>query len=461
MRASLVSRTATALAFAVLAVGLGPSQRAFAMDQLFTVTKTADTSDGACTVQDCSLREAITAANGASGFDYITFAIPSEGAPVTITLVGTLPAITSPVLIDGEGQFPAGCGGLYLALELDGSALAPGSNGLVVSASAAGSAIRGLAIGNFSGDAIALESTGNSITCNRIGTDATGTVVRPNGRGIRVAAASNEIGGTTGVSPNQISASLDEGILITGTTGTLVRNNTIGAPIGGSASLGNLGAGILIEDASDSTLGGAGVGNVIHANGASGVAVSGANSIGNWITRNSLAGNSGEGIDLLGIGGEDPVDLGDADTGPNRLQNSPAIESAVYDGGANTLAIAFRVESDPANTAYPLTIEFFQADAGGDEGETYLGTATFTQTDWAAVTPLTAEFTPAAPIAVNDSIIATAIDFDGNTSEFPSLATAVPEPSAPLTGVAAGLAIAALSRRRARLAASTSRPSRA
>ena len=39
----------------------------------FTVTKTADTNDGACNA-DCSLREAVVAANGAAGADMITFA---------------------------------------------------------------------------------------------------------------------------------------------------------------------------------------------------------------------------------------------------------------------------------------------------------------------------------------------------------------------------------------------------
>jgi CSLREA domain-containing protein len=450
MIASLVVRTTISLALAVLAIAIGPSHRAAAEYQLFTVNTTADSFDGVCNVANCSLREAIGAANVASGFDYITFAIPSlEGAPVTLTFVGPLPAITSPVLIDGEQQFPANCGGLYLALELDGSALSPGTaDGLVVSAGATGSVIRGLAIGGFPGAAIVLESTGNTVNCNRIGTDATGTVLRPNGQGIRVTAANNLIGGAAGYdAPNQISANLNEGVLIYGATGTLVRNNTIGAPIGGSPSLGNLGAGVYIEDASGSTIGGTGVGNSIYANGASGVAVTGETLTGNRITRNSLAGNTGAGIDLLGIEFEDPVDVGDADAGPNKVQNPPAIESAVYDAGANTVQVAFRVESDPANAAYPLTVEFFETDADGDEGETFLGSATFTETDWMAATPLTAVFTPAAATAVDDSITATATDADGNTSEFPSLATTlVPEPGAPLAGLAALLATAALAR---------------
>ncbi len=448
MTASLVLRTAIALAFAVLAIGIGPSRRAAAMDLFLTVSKTADTSDGVCNA-DCSLREAIAVANGAAGLDYITFGIPSEGSPVKIALAGPLPTITSPVVIDAENQLGATCFGLYVAVELDGTGFSAGADGLAFSANAAGSVVRGLAIGGFPGDGIDLGSTGNTIACNRIGTDATGTVLRPNGQGIRVSEANNEIGATGGNMSNQISANLGAGIHVIETFGTLVRNNTIGAPIGGSASLGNLGAGIFIEDASSSTIGGAGVGNVIRANDGPGVLVSGSSPASNRITRNSLAQNNGEGIDLLGTAGQDPVDPGDADTGPNNLQNSPAIERAAYDAGANTLSIAFRVESDPVNAMYPLTVEFFEADVDGDEGETFLGSATFTETDWMAAPPRTAMFTPAATIAVDDSIVATATDADGNTSEFPSVATLVPEPGAPLAGVAALLATAALARRRA------------
>ena len=39
---------------------------------LFSVNKTADTADGVCSISDCSLREAITAANAAAGADSIT-----------------------------------------------------------------------------------------------------------------------------------------------------------------------------------------------------------------------------------------------------------------------------------------------------------------------------------------------------------------------------------------------------
>ena len=46
----------------------------------FTVTKTADTADGVCDA-DCSLREAIVAANASPGLDTIAFNIATGSAP--------------------------------------------------------------------------------------------------------------------------------------------------------------------------------------------------------------------------------------------------------------------------------------------------------------------------------------------------------------------------------------------
>ena len=47
--------------------------------------------------------------------------------------------------------------------------------------------------------------------------------------------------------------------------------------------------------------------------------------------------------------------------------------------------------------------------AAGNEGETFLGSATFTETDWMAATPLTAVFTLAAAIAVEGPSLVEAI----------------------------------------------------
>ena len=81
MPAMLLSlRFTVVFAFALVAIAaFGSGHRAFAAD--FTVTKTADTADGTCDA-DCSLREAVIAANGAAGNDTIT--VPSGTFSLTI-----------------------------------------------------------------------------------------------------------------------------------------------------------------------------------------------------------------------------------------------------------------------------------------------------------------------------------------------------------------------------------------
>lgn len=60
----------------------------------YTVTKTADTNDGACDA-DCSLREAIAAANASAENDMISFSINVFSTPQTIVLTGNDLIITN------------------------------------------------------------------------------------------------------------------------------------------------------------------------------------------------------------------------------------------------------------------------------------------------------------------------------------------------------------------------------
>ncbi|MDH3267114.1 MAG: CSLREA domain-containing protein, partial [Gammaproteobacteria bacterium] len=99
-------RACVARAFLMLCIGMPLAHAA-----TFTVTKTADTNDGVCNA-DCSLREAITAANGNGVPDTIAFNIPvadpgyNAGTGVfTITVSSGLPAITNDgTTIDGTTQ---------------------------------------------------------------------------------------------------------------------------------------------------------------------------------------------------------------------------------------------------------------------------------------------------------------------------------------------------------------------
>jgi CSLREA domain-containing protein len=95
------------LAFAVMAMLTFTAFSANTYAATFVVTKTADTADGTCDA-DCSLREAITAANAAAGADVIT--VPA--GTYTLTIAGTNENanadgdldIVSAVTINGAGS---------------------------------------------------------------------------------------------------------------------------------------------------------------------------------------------------------------------------------------------------------------------------------------------------------------------------------------------------------------------
>jgi len=100
--------------------------------------------------------------------------------------------------------------------------------------------------------------------------------------------------------------------------------------------------------------------------------------------------------------------------------------------------VRYRVDSDPANAAYPIDVVFYRREALGDGGDAYVGAALYSESQFAPGMPVTAELQGSVPPAsVGDVIIATATDADGNTSEFTPGGVTVDE--APAT--AAGLAV--------------------
>lgn len=177
---------------ALLLLNLGGAAGAATIEVNSTADVVAD--DGRCT-----LREAILAANGdaasgafdgecaaGSGPDVIAFAIPGDG-PHVIEPNPRLPDVESEVLIDGLTQPGADChDGLRTEIRGDAIVEAGGyAPGLVLGVGSAGSTVRGLAINGFAmgggGVGISLQFTSNvRIQCNYLGTDATGTVARPN-----------------------------------------------------------------------------------------------------------------------------------------------------------------------------------------------------------------------------------------------------------------------------------------
>ena len=87
-------------------------------------------------------------------------------------------------------------------------------------------------------------------------------------------------------------------------------------------------------------------------------------------TDNAILSNGGLAIDLtLGWPGDGPTpnDADDGDTGANNLQNFPEIASAEI-GATGDLVIEYLVDSAIITSTYPLLVEFFIADADGEEG---------------------------------------------------------------------------------------------
>jgi uncharacterized repeat protein (TIGR01451 family)/CSLREA domain-containing protein len=396
----------------------------------FTVNSTNDVNDGTCNSGHCSLREAIITANTNPGADNIIFNM-SGPAPYIIQPTTNLPPLNEAVIIDGLTQ--PGYSGTPL-IELDGSLipnpLPPGQNiGLYVNSD--NSTVRGLVINQFTSAGIGIIGDNNIIQGNFVGTDVTGTLDRGNGTGIFIFEANgNLIGGTTVGARNLISGNII-GVGLDGTSNT-VQGNYIGTDVTGTLDLGGIiGISVSQENANNNLIGGinAGAGNLIAFNQV-GIGMEqtvgdpfGDFSTGVGILGNSIHSNEGTSTAVAWLGidlgpssqqGVTPNDLGDADIGPNNLQNFPVLT------GVNRLlgntGISGTLNSI-ANTTFRL--EFF-ANAACDpslhgEGEIFLGFGT-TTTNGSG----NAAFSLNLPLTVlpGSFITATVTDPNNNTSEF-------------------------------------------
>ena len=285
---------------------------------------------------------------------------------------------------------------------------------------------------------------------NLVGTNASGTAVIGNGSaGVRIANGGDEvphnalIGGTTVAARNVIAGNgwgtgtSNGGILISGVmAGTrLVQGNLIGTLADGTTPAGNIGPGV--ETLVGATIGGvaAGSGNVVANNTNGGVIVgsdlppytTGVSILGNSIFNNAVAGIA------LGVSLVDrvpdapkPDDPGDADVGPNNLQNYPLVTSAALTAGGAT--VDGSLNSRPL-TAY--TVEFFSnvsLDPNVPNGkQTFLGRTTV-MTDATGNVTFAADV--AAPPAGQSIVTATATDPDGNTSIFTIVPAVLSVPAA-------------------------------
>jgi hypothetical protein len=274
---------------------------------------------------------------------------------------------------------------------------------------------------------------------NFIGTNAAGTAALGNSLGINVERKTTNtlIGGSGAGQGNLISGNRFDGIDLGGgqntcsgagsgpgpSSGNVVQGNKIGTDLTGTLPLGNVMNGITagFPFPSLNTIGGtaAGEGNIIAFNSLSGVSILDSHTA---ILSNSIFSNAQLGINLGPGCAVTPNDANDADTGPNNLQNFPEFNSATLSGGQ--LTILYRVLSTTTNSGYPLRVEFFNADADGQEGQSFLGFDTYTAAEAGAAK--TFSFTPAVTVAIGNKLVATATDNSNNTSEFSASAVVTP-----------------------------------
>ena len=470
-----------ACAAALLAVAFGVH------GATFTVTNTNDSGPG-------SFRQALTDANAAVGPDTITFAIPGAGVHV-ITPATAIPAITSPVLIDGYSQpgatpntnaLNAGINAV-LQIELDLT-----NAYLLISPGGAGSTVRGLVIHSGSSDRIEVNAANVTIAGNFLGTNATGTAaVGGSGWGVLLQDGSHlTIGGPNAADRNLISGNGSGGIVMTpsftGANGHLIQGNYIGTDVTGTASLGapgspgllgvyqatvvdnlisgNPGGGATIDDGvvfqrnlvgtqrdgvsplpngnygvdvqgtvNDSAIGGTtpGAGNVIAFNNGPGVHVDAA-AKNNLISRNAIYGNQLLGISLNPLDPSTPL--------PNDLGDAT---TAFGNFGQNrpiitavALAAGNATVSGTLNSlaSTTFTLEFFANAACGTQGYGQGQTyigSTSVTTDAAG----NASFGPLTfVIPAGQSVItATATRPTNNTSEFSQCLATLPPTTTAVT----------------------------
>ena len=223
---------------------------------IYQVNSNADPGTGTCDVTECTLREAIAAANGDAAADQINFNI--SGSTV-ITLGSALPAITQPLTIDGTSQSGFATGAPVIELVgngtfdgitvsasdvfiraliirgfLVGVVIDAGANGAIGSDLPLDLDYRNAIYGNQWG--IRSESSAGSygIIGNTIGTNVAGDAAIANtSGGIDVAA------GTPTIQHNLISGNGGPGIRVASVTGTRILGNLIGTNLAGTGHLPN------------------------------------------------------------------------------------------------------------------------------------------------------------------------------------------------------------------------------
>jgi hypothetical protein len=272
---------------------------------------------------------------------------------------------------------------------------------------------RNVISGNGSSGIELHDSDSNIVQGNLIGTksDGTGSLGNTDGITLNGSADDNTIGGSTNAAGNVIANSDFDGIFLTGGIHNAIQRNVV---------RNNTFHGLLINAVVTNVSG-----NTILGNGEDGVEVSG-NVSGVAISANQIFANGALGIDLHG-GVEDSFkvtgnDANDPDTGPNGLQNTPVLTSAIRQNNGVTNVIGSL--DSLASTQFRVEIFFAVADGSGHgEGQVFFGTQNVTTNSSGDVS-----FNiPIGGLSAGMVLTATVTTVSGgNTSEFSNNITVVP-----------------------------------
>jgi titin len=274
----------------------------------------------------------------------------------------------------------------------EGISIRNGANHNLIGGTGAGArnVISGNEIGLLISDTLTSE---NDIIGNYIGTDPSGMEPRGNYFGVFLAggAQNNTIGGDSDGEGNILSGNYSSGAVIinTSSTGNVLTGNYIGVDVSGTAALSN-GYGVVLFMTVSNVVG---PNNVIAWNPAAGIMVSGSESLGNTLTRNSMFYNA------IGITLED---------GAHGGITAPLITEVI----SSTTTIG---TLDVVGTACPgCIIEVFQGFYLHGEGETYIGNVTADESG---------DFLLSGVVIEDDFITATSTDPVLGTSEFSNMYT--------------------------------------
>jgi len=365
----------------------------------FQVTNTTDQVPGS---EVGSLRQVILDANDSPpplGTDDITFAIPGT-APFVISPAVVLPSIAVPVTIDGTTE---------RGVQLNGGGRA--FDGLTLGGGSGGSTITGLNISNFNGAGIHIESSGDTITDNQIGTSTAGAGSGPgNNVGILIdgpnGGSGATIGGTTAADANTIGFNTSAGVSIggAGAKDNVVIGNKIGTDSVGD-DLGNL-VGVSIG-ASDNTIGKAGAGNTIGFNTKQGIAL--LSGTGNVVSQDQYNGTNGP---------TSPVQANDISlsAGANNNQPAPTLASVSYDSATSQLLL--EAWENSATPPRQQTLEIYLVTSG--QRTFQISTLVTLSNNPSNLTPVSVTV---PGLAGGDLVIATVTDPTNGTSAFSATAS--------------------------------------